>query len=748
MSSPAGPPARTVHEAWTAPEEEERIKVAVRLRTFTAAERANQDTRVCITALPDGRSIHIEDPSGGKGGKVFTYDAVIPPTTDQAEGQLDVYERCARGVVDSFVRGYNSTIMAYGQTGAGKTYTMGMGEYAGIIPRALRDVVGKAPPHSTFRISYLEIYNEVLRDLLNPGHNELALREGPDGTITVSNAQPIEAFDLHEMLALFNKGNALRTTAGTLMNSTSSRSHSIFTVYMQRPAPDNPLEAICSKFHLVDLAGSERNKKTGNVGERLKESIGINTGLLALGNVISALARRPTPNHIPFRDSKLTRLLQDSLGGSSRTVLIACISAAKADCDETMSTLTYAARAMRIANTPVVSRALLADLQKRHLAVFFGCTKSSTPPPSPPPRQDERVAMLEAQLREAREELEADEGIFAEYIREAKGLRKRVAQLEAQNAALQASLDAALRHQANSTPHRSSPSVSPGAAPRPGPTSPSPSSRLARQTDRQAAWTEFSQTTANAVTAAEEGYDGVLPHAPNPGCSFCARRPAVHSEIGVNTESCSTPTPTPPRDPDDQLVSISAAELASLKAREGTLDSLAKDNYYYQLTNRKLKAKLKELVDAHDERDELLVKAQKTSAALEAQLSQQTDKHKAEMETLQRQWNQSRDEDEALIKELQRRCELLEKRAAVPSPSPSPSPSASPMRAQNTAPPHPPDTGDDALDVPIAQLLINSPSRMQPVARDVSCLRKVSLEDIIRKQRLRQLQKQGIVPPP
>jgi hypothetical protein len=206
----------------------------------------------------------------------------------------------------------------------------------GIIPRVMQDVfrrlasatAGGGSQRIVIRASYIEIYNDEVRDLLFPGAQgpqakHIAIRERSDGTIVLAGVREVEVSTLEQMQQLLEEGSLSRTVAGTLMNSLSSRSHSIFTIAVEQR---RAAETIAAKFHLVDLAGSERAKRTGNAGLRLKESVNINAGLLALGNVISALGddRRRT-GHVPYRESKLTRMLQDSLGGNSRTLMIACI---------------------------------------------------------------------------------------------------------------------------------------------------------------------------------------------------------------------------------------------------------------------------------------------------------------------------------------------------------------------------------------------------------------------------------------
>jgi hypothetical protein len=202
-------------------------------------------------------------------------------------------------------------------------------EEVGIIPRVMQEVFRKldaaAGASIVIRASYIEIYNDEIRDLLFPGAQgkPIAIRERGDGTIVLAGVREVEVTALEQMQQLLEEGSLSRTVAGTLMNTHSSRSHSIFTIAVERR---RAADTVAAKFHLVDLAGSERAKRTGNAGLRLKESVNINAGLLALGNVISALGDdRRKAAHVPYRESKLTRMLQDSLGGNSRTLMIACV---------------------------------------------------------------------------------------------------------------------------------------------------------------------------------------------------------------------------------------------------------------------------------------------------------------------------------------------------------------------------------------------------------------------------------------
>uniref|UniRef100_A0A8C6WX65 Kinesin family member 7 n=1 Tax=Neogobius melanostomus TaxID=47308 RepID=A0A8C6WX65_9GOBI len=291
--------------------------------------------------------------------------------------QEDVYSESVQPLIDSFFQGFNATVFAYGQTGSGKTYTVGEAnisafrdEEQGIIPRAVADVFKLLDENDltdfSVRVSYLEVYKEEFKDLLEmeTASKDINIREDK-GNIVLCGVKECEVEGLDEVLSLLESGNTARHTGATQMNPNSSRSHTIFTVYMDQRRGGARLygsgasaapQMLSSKFHFVDLAGSERILRTGNTGERLKESIQINSGLLALGNVIGALGdAKRKGSHIPYRDSKITRILKDSLGGNSKTLMIACISPSTADFDESLNTLNYATRARNIQNRATVN---------------------------------------------------------------------------------------------------------------------------------------------------------------------------------------------------------------------------------------------------------------------------------------------------------------------------------------------------------------------------------------------------------
>lgn len=288
--------------------------------------------------------------------------------------------------------------MAYGQTGSGKTFTMGSeahsqpesSSHTGLIPRFIEDFFlqmqskkevsdkgGDSSPvllDYSMRASFLEVYGEDVFDLLNAARSSLPLREDSEGGVVIAGLTSRPISDPAEALQVLHEGTMNRTTAATLMNLTSSRSHAVFTIYLTQVIRTRDCEEVdvttTSKFTFVDLAGSERMKKTGAEGERAREGIKINEGLLALGNVINALAdeerlAKEKKIHVPYRQSKLTRLLQDALGGNSQTLFLACVSPSDTNASETLSTMHYANRARNIRNAPTKNvDATAAELQR------------------------------------------------------------------------------------------------------------------------------------------------------------------------------------------------------------------------------------------------------------------------------------------------------------------------------------------------------------------------------------------------
>ncbi|KAG7538717.1 Kinesin motor domain [Arabidopsis suecica] len=367
-------------------ESTECVRVAVNIRPLITPELLNGCTD-CITVAPKEPQVHI-------GSHTFTYDFVYGNAGYPCS---EIYNHCVAPLVDALFKGYNATVLAYGQTGSGKTYTMGTnysgdGTNGGIIPNVMEDIfrrveTTKDSSELLIRVSFIEIFKEEVFDLLDSNssallkndscvqakHTALArapiqIRETASGGITLAGVTEAEVKTKEEMGSYLARGSLCRATGSTNMNSQSSRSHAIFTITLEQKkiasgscttTEDGGEDILCAKLHLVDLAGSERAKRTGADGMRLKEGIHINKGLLALGNVISALGdekKRKEGGHVPYRDSKLTRLLQDSLGGNSKTVMIACVSPADTNAEETLNTLKYANRARNIQNKAVINR--------------------------------------------------------------------------------------------------------------------------------------------------------------------------------------------------------------------------------------------------------------------------------------------------------------------------------------------------------------------------------------------------------
>ncbi|ONI35368.1 hypothetical protein PRUPE_1G532000 [Prunus persica] len=362
------------------------VRVAVNIRPLITSELLIGCTD-CISVAPGEPQVQI-------GSHSFTYDYVYGSTGFPSNA---VYDDCVAPLVDALFHGYNATVLAYGQTGSGKTYTMGTnytgdGSNGGIIPKVMESIfkrveTKKDTTEFLIRVSFIEIFKEEVFDLLDPNSSSLSkndgaaptkpaparvpiqIRETVNGGITLAGVTEAEVRTKEEMASYLTRGSLCRATGSTNMNSQSSRSHAIFTITMEQKRTahfvngtthdDIGDDILCAKLHLVDLAGSERAKRTGADGMRLKEGIHINKGLLALGNVISALGdekKRKEGGHVPYRDSKLTRLLQDSLGGNSKTVMIACVSPADTNAEETLNTLKYANRARNIQNKAVINR--------------------------------------------------------------------------------------------------------------------------------------------------------------------------------------------------------------------------------------------------------------------------------------------------------------------------------------------------------------------------------------------------------
>uniref|UniRef100_A0A8D8RF75 Kinesin-like protein n=3 Tax=Cacopsylla melanoneura TaxID=428564 RepID=A0A8D8RF75_9HEMI len=343
------------------------VKVAVRVRPFNNREK-DMSSKVIIQM--DSKKTRISNPKAVDNApdayKDFTFDHSywsFDSSSPQFSSQEQVFNDLGMDVVDAAFEGYNACVFAYGQTGSGKTFTMmGSKDSRGLIPRICEALFQRMSGGSSYRteVSYLEIYNERVKDLLGtgPASHNLRIRENPKLGPVVQDLSKHLVTEYKNVEELMCKGNLLRTTASTNMNDVSSRSHAIFTLCFVKAGYTNntPTETV-SKVHLVDLAGSERADATGATGDRLKEGAHINKSLVTLGSVISSLAELSVKKStfVPYRDSVLTWLLKDSLGGNSKTIMIAAISPADVNYSETLSTLRYANRAKNIINKPTVN---------------------------------------------------------------------------------------------------------------------------------------------------------------------------------------------------------------------------------------------------------------------------------------------------------------------------------------------------------------------------------------------------------
>ncbi|XP_051024424.1 kinesin-like protein KIF3A isoform X2 [Acomys russatus] len=357
------------------PESCDNVKVVVRCRPLNEREKSMcYRQAVSVDEMRGTITVHKTD-SSNEPPKTFTFDTVFGPESKQ----LDVYNLTARPIIDSVLEGYNGTIFAYGQTGTGKTFTMegvrAVPGLRGVIPNSFAHIFGhiaKAEGDTRFlvRVSYLEIYNEEVRDLLGKDQTQrLEVKERPDVGVYIKDLSAYVVNNADDMDRIMTLGHKNRSVGATNMNEHSSRSHAIFTITIEcsEKGVDGNMHVRMGKLHLVDLAGSERQAKTGATGQRLKEATKINLSLSTLGNVISALVDGKS-THVPYRNSKLTRLLQDSLGGNSKTMMCANIGPADYNYDETISTLRYANRAKNIKNKARINEdpkdALLRQFQK------------------------------------------------------------------------------------------------------------------------------------------------------------------------------------------------------------------------------------------------------------------------------------------------------------------------------------------------------------------------------------------------
>ncbi|XP_023030745.1 kinesin-like protein unc-104 isoform X5 [Drosophila willistoni] len=458
------------------------VKVAVRVRPFNSREIARESK--CIIEMT-GATTAITNPkvppNTSDSVKRFNFDYSYwshDPRDLDFSTQSMVYKDIGEEMLQHSFDGYNVCIFAYGQTGAGKSYTM-MGrqeeQQEGIIPMICKDLFGRIQDTETddlkysVEVSYMEIYCERVRDLLNPKNKgNLRVREHPLLGPYVEDLSKLAVTDYQDIHDLIDEGNKARTVAATNMNETSSRSHAVFTIFFTQRRHDAMTDLITekvSKISLVDLAGSERADSTGAKGTRLKEGANINKSLTTLGKVISALAEVASKkknakkaDFIPYRDSALTWLLRENLGGNSKTAMIAAISPADINYDETLSTLRYADRAKQIVCKAVVNedanakliRELKEEIQKlRDLLKAEGIevqeedeiTKSSVIKSSPTKARNRNGSTTEMAV----DQLQASEKLIAELNETWEEKLKRTEEIRLQREAVFAEMGVAVK---------------------------------------------------------------------------------------------------------------------------------------------------------------------------------------------------------------------------------------------------------------------------------------------------------------
>uniref|UniRef100_A0A060SWN0 Kinesin-like protein n=1 Tax=Blastobotrys adeninivorans TaxID=409370 RepID=A0A060SWN0_BLAAD len=368
------------------------VKVVVRVRPFLEREQGGRNL-IEMNPHTQSTTIHHPSPGASKNDKrnvaprEFYFDRSfnsLDPNSDHFASQESVYDNIGSEFLDHNMEGYHTCIFAYGQTGSGKSYTMmGNDSNPGLIPRTCMNLFSRIDAlmaenvSCTVRISYFEVYNEQVRDLLagsNKNNTKLRVRESPTEGPYVEDLSEFTVKNYNQVLKYMTQGNKARATASTKMNDASSRSHAVFTLVVKQvhfdPDSDATEEKV-SRIRLVDLAGSERATTSGATGARLREGSNINKSLTTLGRVIaslaasSAMAKSSSPSVIPYRDSVLTWLLKDSLGGNSKTAMVACIS--PTDYEETLSTLRYADQAKRIRTRAVINQDIVSGADRDKL---------------------------------------------------------------------------------------------------------------------------------------------------------------------------------------------------------------------------------------------------------------------------------------------------------------------------------------------------------------------------------------------
>eukprot|EP00041_Stephanoeca_diplocostata_P037818 m.1447794 g.1447794 ORF g.1447794 m.1447794 type:complete len:1137 (+) comp25110_c0_seq12:126-3536(+) len=445
-----------------------KVRVAVRVRPF--AEREKQYEGECVLDMRDNQTIVKGKFTKDGADKPFTFDhSIWSHDKDDAhfQTQATVFKSLGTDVLENAFLGYNACIFAYGQTGSGKTYTMmGAPNDDGIIPRLCESLFETcaskktADIKHTVEVSYMEIYNEKVQDLLavNSGGHSLKVREHKVLGPYVQGLSRLAVSSFADVNVLMTKGNKIRTTAKTAMNDTSSRSHAVFTLFVTEHWYDKATKstgAKASRVSLVDLAGSERVVKTGATGARLKEGANINKSLTTLGLVIKALAEQSTGSKrsfVPYRDSVLTWLLKDNLGGNAKTVMVATVSPSINNLDETISTLRYADSAKQIVNRAVINedpnarmiRELKEELETLRSQVGSGGGGSA--------QSSEELVALKAQLAETEQLMQGISKSWEDKLRDSQQVVEEHKQLLDQHGASVTGTTGALRLESN-LPH-------------------------------------------------------------------------------------------------------------------------------------------------------------------------------------------------------------------------------------------------------------------------------------------------------
>ncbi|XP_062859747.1 kinesin-like protein KIF19 [Trichomycterus rosablanca] len=445
----------------TVESKDQQLTVALRIRPLSDVEM--EEGAALVAHRVDDQMVVLMDPledpddilrAHRSREKTYMFDVAF----DYSATQEEVYRCTTKGLIEGLISGYNATVFAYGPTGCGKTYTMlGTDTEPGIYVRTLNDLFKAIEETSddmqySVSMSYLEIYNEMIRDLLNPSSGFLDLREDSKGEIQVAGITEMSTVNAREIMELLMRGNKQRTQEPTAANQTSSRSHAVLQVAVRQQSrcKDVLQEVRFARLFMIDLAGSERAAQTQNRGQRLKEGAHINRSLLALGNCINALSEKNGNKYVNYRDSKLTRLLKDSLGGNSRTVMIAHISPASTAFEESRNTLTYADRAKSIRTrvkrnllnvsyhiaqyTSIISD-LRSEIQRLKKKIADQASHQSSPE-----KTDIRHVQAEVQAhstQQSRAEMDELRQQLIEAFRQQMEIRKRLMELDNTNMEIQ-----------------------------------------------------------------------------------------------------------------------------------------------------------------------------------------------------------------------------------------------------------------------------------------------------------------------